>query len=89
MLVLDCADTIGTPISDGLVLVHEFKDHYSLQASEEMTLPGEHCWNHLQDRTLTLDAELNTIITHFLSTTGDRLTKEQWLQKYPQPTESS
>ncbi|MCJ1463596.1 hypothetical protein MMC07_002204 [Pseudocyphellaria aurata] len=62
----------GTQLPNGLVLVHEFRDHYSLQASIEMTL-----------------AELNANITNFLSITGQRLTKVQWLQKYPQPTETS
>ncbi|KMP05330.1 hypothetical protein DIZ76_015650 [Coccidioides immitis] len=31
----------GSPIPDDLILVHEFKDHYSLQARKEMTLDGE------------------------------------------------
>ncbi|KAA6412905.1 MAG: hypothetical protein FRX48_03898 [Lasallia pustulata] len=62
----------GTPLPDGLLLVHEFRDHYSLQASNEMTLQ-----------------ELNTKITSFLSTAGQRLTKDQWLQRYPEPPESS
>ena len=34
------SDIADTPLPDGLVLVHEFKDHYSLQASKEMTLPS-------------------------------------------------
>ncbi|KAK2752224.1 hypothetical protein FQN54_008156 [Arachnomyces sp. PD_36] len=36
---------------------------------------------------MTLD-ELNTKITNFLEVKGQCLTKEQWLQRYPQPTET-
>ena len=39
--LLNHSDTAGTPLPDDLILVHEFKDHYSLQASKEMTLLGE------------------------------------------------
>lgn len=38
----DYSNIAGTELPDGLVLVHEFYDHYSLQASNEMTLAGEH-----------------------------------------------
>ncbi|MCJ1249704.1 hypothetical protein MMC30_006930 [Trapelia coarctata] len=62
----------GTQIPDGLILVHGFADHYSLQAAKEMTLQ-----------------ELNKRVTDFMNTAGQRLTKEQWFQKYPEPTESS
>jgi len=62
----------GTRLPDELVLVHEFGDHYSLQASREMTLD-----------------ELNGKITDFLKSSGERLTKDQWLQKYPEPTETA
>jgi hypothetical protein len=37
---------------------------------------------------LTDDTELNTQITDFLNTKGNCLTKEQWLQRYPKPTET-
>jgi hypothetical protein len=32
---------IGTGIPNDLILVHEFKDHYSLQPREEMTVEGK------------------------------------------------
>ncbi|KAJ5517938.1 hypothetical protein N7453_000360 [Penicillium expansum] len=47
----------GTLLPEDLILVHEFRDHYSLQARKEMTVEGE------------------------------RFTKDQWLQRYPQATE--
>ena len=31
---------IGTHLPDDLILVHEFRDHYSLQARKEMTVEG-------------------------------------------------
>ncbi|EGD95576.1 hypothetical protein TESG_03051 [Trichophyton tonsurans CBS 112818] len=60
----------GTELPNDLILVHEFADHYSLQAKEEMTVE-----------------ELNAKITNFLTTKGECLTRDQWLQKYPQATE--
>jgi hypothetical protein len=32
---------VGTGIPDDLILVHEFKDHYSLQPREEMSVDGQ------------------------------------------------
>jgi hypothetical protein len=32
--------------------------------------------------------ELNDKITHFLTTKGKRLTREAWLERYPQATET-
>ncbi|KAJ9353658.1 hypothetical protein DTO280E4_7251 [Paecilomyces variotii] len=60
----------GTVLPDDLILVHEFGDHYSLQAREEMTVE-----------------ELNSKINDFLTTKGQRFTKDEWLQRYPQATE--
>ncbi|KKK13672.1 hypothetical protein ARAM_006030 [Aspergillus rambellii] len=57
-------------LPDELILVHEFNDHYSLQARKSMTVE-----------------ELNARITDFLATKGERLTKEEWLEKYPEATE--
>ncbi|KAL2859976.1 uncharacterized protein BJX67DRAFT_386463 [Aspergillus lucknowensis] len=62
----------GVELPDDLILVHEFGDHYSLQARKSMTVD-----------------ELNAKITNFLTTSGERLTKEEWLKKYPQATESA
>ncbi|OJD13044.1 hypothetical protein AJ78_06459 [Emergomyces pasteurianus Ep9510] len=59
----------GTQLPEHLILVHEFRDHFSLQARTETTLE-----------------ELNTQITDFLTTKGERFTREQWLQKYPRAT---
>ena len=33
--------------------------------------------------------ELNTKITNFFSTAGQRLSRKEWLQRYPRPTKSS
>ncbi|KAK4864396.1 hypothetical protein LT330_009923 [Penicillium expansum] len=60
----------GTLLPEDLILVHEFRDHYSLQARKEMTVE-----------------ELNAKIEAFLITKGERFTKDQWLQRYPQATE--
>ncbi|MCJ1268033.1 hypothetical protein MMC22_007919 [Lobaria immixta] len=61
----------GTNLPDDLILVHEIRDHYSLQAKKEMTVE-----------------ELNTKITEFFSKNGRTLTKEEWLEKYPEATET-
>ncbi|OJJ48718.1 hypothetical protein ASPZODRAFT_14844 [Penicilliopsis zonata CBS 506.65] len=61
----------GTELPDDLILVHEFADHYSLQARRSMTVE-----------------ELNSKITQFLTAKGERLSKEQWQQRYPTATES-
>ncbi|OXV11237.1 hypothetical protein Egran_01002 [Elaphomyces granulatus] len=59
----------GVELPDDLILVHEFGDHYSLQAAKEMTVD-----------------ELNIKMTGFLVTEGECLTKEAWLEQYPQAT---
>ncbi|KAL3468729.1 hypothetical protein BJX99DRAFT_265873 [Aspergillus californicus] len=61
---------VRTALPDDLILVHEFGDHYSLQARKEMTVE-----------------ELNAKINAFLTSKGQRFTKEEWLQRYPQATE--
>ncbi|WEW59977.1 hypothetical protein PRK78_005459 [Emydomyces testavorans] len=35
-----CQLDIGTELPDDLIIVHEFRDHYSLQARKEMTVEG-------------------------------------------------
>ncbi|KAF2177148.1 hypothetical protein K469DRAFT_604466 [Zopfia rhizophila CBS 207.26] len=60
----------GTPLPEDLILVHEHTDHYSLQAAEGMSLTGK----------------LNGKITSFLESYGTAMSKEEWLQAYPQPT---
>lgn len=81
---------IGTLLPDDLILVHEFGDHYSLQARTEMTVEGtsivsssEHGIEYAK-----WILELNAKITNFMSTNGERLTKDEWLARYPQATES-
>ncbi|KGO74333.1 hypothetical protein PITC_008570 [Penicillium italicum] len=64
------AITAGTLLPEDLILVHEFRDHYSLQARKEMTVEA-----------------LNAKIEAFLTTKGQRFTKDEWLQRYPQATE--
>ena len=80
---------LGTQLPDDLVLVHEFKDHYSLQAAREMTLAGESGPLPTAEPTWLSIIELNSKINDFMRTAGKRLTREEWLQKYPQPTETA
>ncbi|OAL72555.1 hypothetical protein A7D00_3557 [Trichophyton violaceum] len=61
----------GIRIPDDLILVHEFKDHYSLQARNIMTVE-----------------DLNAKITRFLEGSGRCLSKDEWLQEYPEATET-
>ncbi|KAL4954096.1 hypothetical protein BDW69DRAFT_194310 [Aspergillus filifer] len=68
---LNAATYQRTPLPDNLILVHEFRDHYSLQPREEMTVD-----------------DLNASITEFLQAKGRFFTKEEWLWKYPKPTET-
>jgi len=80
----------GTKLPGDLLLVHERSDHYSLQAATEMAVEGmlrpRYFLQRLED---SLSLELNSKITTFLTTYGKTLTKGEWLQKYPQPTETS
>jgi hypothetical protein len=82
---------VGSQLPDDLILIHERNDHYSLQAKKEMTLDGEpNLSNCFVTKCSAINSlpELNTKITNFLEVKGQCLTKEQWLQRYPQPTES-
>ncbi|KAL9106401.1 MAG: hypothetical protein Q9187_008565 [Circinaria calcarea] len=79
----------GTQLPDDLVLVHEFKDHYSLQVATEMTLEGESSPLPTAEPIWLSTIELNSKINNFMCTAGKRLTREEWLQKYPRPTETA
>jgi hypothetical protein len=77
----------GTELPDDLILVHEFRDHYSLQARKEMIVEGRSF--SLMETKMTDKAvqELNTKITDFLTLKGERLTKKEWHKRYPKATE--
>lgn len=60
----------GTELPEDLILVHEFRDHYSLQARRGMGVD-----------------DLNEKITDFLSEKGERLSREEWLWRFPRATE--
>ncbi|EER42717.1 conserved hypothetical protein [Histoplasma capsulatum H143] len=78
----------GTELPDDLILVHEFGDHYSLQAKEEMTVEGKSRGQYrAKGNFAKASLELDGKITNFLSTKGRRLTREEWLNQYPQATE--
>ncbi|MCJ1364640.1 hypothetical protein MMC16_003754 [Acarospora aff. strigata] len=56
----------------------------------DLLLVHEHCDHYsLQAATEMTVEELNSKITTFLTNYGKTLTKDEWLQKYPQPTETS
>jgi hypothetical protein len=79
----------GVELPADLILVHEFRDHYSLQARREMTVSGIHDLYALmpEDRDMLTEVELDGKITEFLGTQGECLTKEEWGRRYPRPTE--
>lgn len=89
-----CTVCIGTEVPSDLILVHDFKDHYSLQPAKEMTVDGKlafhalyiTCWNCGQ-HDLFVNIELNESITTFLQDNATRLSKEEWMRMYPGPTE--
>ncbi|KAG8627751.1 hypothetical protein KVT40_003624 [Elsinoe batatas] len=60
----------GTTLPDDLILVHEFADHYSLQAAKEMSVE-----------------ELNKKLTAFFAKHGRICSRDEWFEKYPNPTE--
>ena len=76
-----------TQLPNGLVLVHEVGDHYSLQPAREMTLTGLFFRPPVVGLRLIL-AELNTDINSFLTAKAQRMTKSEWLEKYPAATET-
>ncbi|KIX05840.1 uncharacterized protein Z518_03813 [Rhinocladiella mackenziei CBS 650.93] len=61
-----------TRLPDGLVLVHERGDHSFSPVA----------WPRL------MLAELNTKINNFLAAKAQRMTKSEWLEKYPAATET-
>ncbi|EZF71786.1 hypothetical protein H105_06044 [Trichophyton soudanense CBS 452.61] len=77
----------GIRIPDDLILVHEFKDHYSLQARNIMTVEGKPDAESI-DYGLTNRLDLNAKITRFLEGSGRCLSKDEWLREYPEATET-
>lgn len=81
---------VGVELPGDLILVHEFRDHYSMQARREMTVNGMYCSQYpipALDAVKLKPSELDEKITRFLSTQGECLTKEAWRTRYPRPTE--
>ena len=78
---------VGVELPDDLILVHEFGDHYSLQAGKDMTVDGMLYYVRPIEEELMELLELNAKITRFLATKGECLTVEAWLERYPHPTE--
>lgn len=74
---------LGVKLPADLILVHEFRDHYSLQARTEMTVSGM----YMLTRDTADEVELDEKITDFLGTQGKCLTKDEWKRRYPYPTE--
>ena len=68
---------------DDFVFIYEFKDHYSLQITMEIILEGRSSPLPIAEPTWLNIIELNLKINNFMCTAGKRLTREEWLQKYP------
>lgn len=80
----------GTALPDDLLLVHERSDHYSLQPAVSMSITGECTWSQVFCASINIStSELNEKMTHFLRANAKAFTREQWLEKYPEATESS
>jgi hypothetical protein len=78
----------GIPLPEDLLLVHEFKDHYSLQPAREMSLDGRMVPS-FDSRThfyLFSPLDLNHSITSFFKNHATKFTKEEWLAKYTRPS---
>ncbi|KAJ5580250.1 uncharacterized protein N7459_006235, partial [Penicillium hispanicum] len=77
----------GIVLPDDLIIVHEFGDHYSLQARQEMTVEGR-TPSPRNDRPVLkiFFLELNHKITAFLGTYGTQYTRNEWLRQYSRAT---
>ncbi|KAK5242842.1 hypothetical protein LTS06_011249 [Exophiala xenobiotica] len=76
----------GTTLPEDLILIHERGEHYSLQASREMTLAGKNLHNCVHRKISPL-VELNSEVTSFLNDEAIRMTKKEWHAKFPTRTD--
>ncbi|KAL8921734.1 MAG: hypothetical protein Q9172_003851 [Xanthocarpia lactea] len=74
----------GTKLPEDLLMVHEFRDHYSLQAATEMTVEelNSKITTFLKNNGKTLTKELNSLLDTFYAEHAEKRNLEQWLDEH-------